>query len=148
VSDRFGGVPPSENREAAREFAGLALKYAVMINGGGAVALLAFVGAIWSTGPKPLVVIALTVAIAFFALGVFSAAWAAWTRYQIQNYRHLEAQAREQHHRSAERWAGDFRKLGEQSYRHWKSFLMASFVLFIVGVAAACGSLLLQFLTN
>lgn len=147
-SSKSGGVPRSEKREAARDFSRLALKYAVLINGGAAVALLAFVGAIGSAGLKPFAVIALTFAIASFALGVFTAAWAAWMGYLNLNYRHMVGLVREQQHRFSQGVARNFRGLGNRNYWRWRNCLVASFVQFIVGVTASCGSFLLQFLMN
>jgi hypothetical protein len=51
-----------------------ALKSAILINGGGAVALLAFIGNIWSRSIGAPVVQALTASIAAFSFGVLGAA--------------------------------------------------------------------------
>ena len=51
-----------------------ALKSAMLINGGAAAALLAFIGNIWAKGVAPDAVSSLTSSIAFFAFGVLVAA--------------------------------------------------------------------------
>lgn len=61
-----------------------ALKSAILINGGAAAGLLAFIGNIWSKGINPLAVEHLTDAILAFALGVLSAAVGTGTTYVTQ----------------------------------------------------------------
>ncbi len=61
-----------------------ALKSSMIINGGGAVALLAFTGKIWSTTTSPEVASDLTTSIFIFSLGVLCAAFASGTTYFSQ----------------------------------------------------------------
>ena len=61
-----------------------ALKSSMVINGGGAAALLAFTGKIWSTTTSPEVANSLTCSIFIFCLGVLCAATATGTTYLSQ----------------------------------------------------------------
>lgn len=61
-----------------------ALKSAILVNGGAAAGLLAFIGNIWSKGINPLAVEDLTHAILAFALGVLAAAFGTGTTYVTQ----------------------------------------------------------------
>lgn len=61
-----------------------ALKSAILVNGGAAAGLLAFIGNIWSKGINPLAVENLTHAILAFALGVLAAAIGTGTTYVTQ----------------------------------------------------------------
>lgn len=61
-----------------------ALKSAILINGGAAAGLLAFIGNIWSKGINPAAVEHLTNAILAFTLGVLSAAVGTGTTYVTQ----------------------------------------------------------------
>lgn len=59
--------------EKVFEIAQLSLKFLVLINGGAAVALLAFIGSVWSPYySAPLTIIFLTIGLGAFALGVLS----------------------------------------------------------------------------
>jgi hypothetical protein len=58
-----------------------ALKSAILINGGGAVALLAFLGHIWNSHPSYPIVSGLSCSLIVFAFGVLIAAMAAGTTY-------------------------------------------------------------------
>jgi CHASE3 domain sensor protein len=80
-------------REASRESfrsviqAGqAALKSAILINGGGAFALLAFLGHIWSTRPPGSMVALLPYSLLMFAFGVLFSAIASGTTYLSQSY--------------------------------------------------------------
>lgn len=55
-------------------FGNTALKSSILINGGAAVALLAFIGKIWTDKLEAAAISAVTMAIAFFSFGVLSAA--------------------------------------------------------------------------
>lgn len=66
-----------------------ALKSALLINGGAAAALLAFIGNIWAKGITAAAVVPLTNSIVFFAFGVLSAALGTGTTYVTQ-YCYLE----------------------------------------------------------
>lgn len=143
-STEAGEASPSKKWEAARETALLAMKYALFINGGAAVALLAFIGGIWSTRPEIYAVVALIVAIACFALGAFSAGWAAWVAYDVDQLEYLAM-------RIVEKGGASFRVRGEvygilanESYARWRYWLIASFVLFALGVVASCVSFFVQ----
>jgi hypothetical protein len=61
-----------------------ALKASMVINGGGAAALLAFTGKIWETSTSELVANSLTNSIFLFSLGVLCAAFATGTTYLSQ----------------------------------------------------------------
>jgi hypothetical protein len=61
-----------------------ALKSAILINGGAAVALLAFIGRIWETQPSRFVVSGLTSSLLAFVYGVLAAAAATGTTYLAQ----------------------------------------------------------------
>ncbi len=61
-----------------------ALKSAILVNGGAAAGLLAFIGNIWSKGIDPLAVGDLTCAILAFTLGVLAAALGTGTTYITQ----------------------------------------------------------------
>lgn len=61
-----------------------ALKASMVINGGGAAALLAFTGKIWETTTSTMVANSLTGSIHIFCLGVLSAALATGTTYLSQ----------------------------------------------------------------
>lgn len=61
-----------------------ALKSAILINGGAAVALLAFIGNIWAKGIVPEAVSSITSAIICFSAGVLAAAFATGTTYLTQ----------------------------------------------------------------
>jgi hypothetical protein len=61
-----------------------ALKSAILVNGGGAVALLAFIGNIWSKNTGAAAVQALTCSIALFSFGVLGAAVATSFTYLTQ----------------------------------------------------------------
>lgn len=73
--------------EIARAFVAysiLALKSIILINGGAAVALLAFMGNIWVKNTAPAVTSLLTKSIACFACGVLTGAFSAATTYLTQ----------------------------------------------------------------
>lgn len=61
-----------------------ALKASMIINGGGAVALLAFTGKIWATATSALVANSLTTSIFIFCVGVLLSAFATGTTYLSQ----------------------------------------------------------------
>jgi hypothetical protein len=65
-------------------FAQSSLKSALIINGGGAVALLAFIGNIWAKGIAPEAVAPITLSIAYFGFGVLAAALGSATTYVTQ----------------------------------------------------------------
>ena len=141
---KAGEISLNKKWEAARETALLALKYALFINGGAAVALLAFIGAIWSPRLGSYTVIALIVAVASFAPGVFSAAVAVWVAYKVDLSEFLATRTKEKegprshvreeaHHESANR-----------SYGWWQKCPIACFTLFLLGVIAFCVVLVLR----
>ena len=68
------------------------LKSAILINGGAAVALLAFIGNIWTKGITPTSVVPLTSSIAYFSFGVLSATIGTATSYFTQYYYGTEHQ--------------------------------------------------------
>lgn len=73
--------------EITRTFVGystLTLKSVILINGGAAVALLAFMGNVWDKSSELAVIYPLTKAIAFFAYGVLAGAFGAGTTYFTQ----------------------------------------------------------------
>ena len=139
-----GEVSPSKKWEAARETALLALKYALFINGGAAIALLAFIGAIWSTRPEDFAVIALILAIACFAFGAFCAGWSAWVAYDVDQLEHLATQFVEKGGPSLRVTGEAYRILSNESYARWRRWIVASFAMFALGVAASCGSFVFQ----
>jgi len=61
-----------------------ALKSAILINGGAAAALLAFIGNIWAKGIVPQAVSSITNAIIFFSSGVLASAFGTGTTYLTQ----------------------------------------------------------------
>lgn len=62
-----------------------ALKSAMLINGGGAVAMLAFVGSVWGKeGLNHDIIVLLATTIQYFAFGVLAAAFAFGTTYLTQ----------------------------------------------------------------
>ena len=61
-----------------------ALRSAILINGGAAVALLAFLGRIWETEPSQTVVVGLPTSLLGFVFGVLAAAVASGTTYLAQ----------------------------------------------------------------
>lgn len=63
-----------------------ALKSAMLINGGAAAAILAFIGNIWAKGTAQASVALLTKSIAFFAFGVLVAAFGTGTSYLTQYF--------------------------------------------------------------
>lgn len=65
-------------------FAHSALKSAILINGGAAVALLAFIGKIWGTTGAIHIANSITLSIAFFSFGVLASALASGTSYLTQ----------------------------------------------------------------
>lgn len=67
-------------------FAGAALKSAMLINGGAAVAMMAFIGNIWTQGVSALAVTSLTNSILYFSSGVLAAAVATMTSYFTQYF--------------------------------------------------------------
>ena len=71
-----------------------ALKSAILINGGAAVALLAFIGNIWAKGVRPDVADSLTNGIVLFASGVLAAAVGTGGSYFTQYYYHIEGPER------------------------------------------------------
>ncbi len=93
-----------------------ALKSALLINGGAAVALLAFIGNVWVKGTSQAAVNSLTSSIASFSFGVLLAAIASGTTYLTQ-YGH--------HHK----WG----KLAVAFHVITVALVLASYVLFALG---------------
>lgn len=79
-----------QQREIVESYAQSALKSAILINGGATIALLAFVGSIWSEDSGSGSTSYLAIAIVFFAFGVFFAAIAVpvtyWAHSKVHNY--------------------------------------------------------------
>lgn len=69
-------------------FAGSALKSAMLINGGAAVALMAFIGNIWTKVTAVAAVTSLTNSVFYFAFGVLAAALATMMSYFTQYFYH------------------------------------------------------------
>ena len=65
-----------------------ALKSATLINGGGAVALLAFIGHVWSSQLSRVMVTGLGFSLLLFVLGVLCASVASGTTYLSQGFYH------------------------------------------------------------
>ena len=61
-----------------------ALKSAILINGGAAVALLAFIGSVFKSSPNSVVITKLSCAMVYFVIGVLSGAVASGTAYISQ----------------------------------------------------------------
>lgn len=105
-----------------------ALKASMVINGGAAVALLAFTGKIWETSTTAVVVNSLTNSILLFCLGVLCAALATGTTYLTQSI-----------------YAKDKITLGN-AFNFFNIFVvLASYVLFGVGSFIAADSLGVHF---
>ncbi len=86
-----------EEFRAAMSFAQTALKISILINGGGAIAILAFLGNTWS---KNNVTADLTESLSFFAYGIIAAAVGSGVAYLTQcNY--LMAENKKQQKRAA-----------------------------------------------
>ena len=111
------------------ELGQLALKILVLINGGAAVALLAFIGNIWSSGIERCVAISLTSGIGAFALGVLSGAYAAYSAFSTISFGQSENHA-----------------LSSKSAKHTNIANKISLVLFFIGIAASITAILFHFL--
>ena len=68
------------------QFSGATLKSSIIINGGGAIALLAFIGKIWGTKEATALASSLTCPLTVFTFGVLSSAVAAGASYLGQSY--------------------------------------------------------------
>ena len=111
------------------ELGQLALKILVLINGGAAVALLAFIGGIWTSGIERCVAISLTVGIGAFALGVLSGAVAAYSAFSTAAFSQ-----------------SDNHTLGAQSALHTHCANKLSILLFLIGISATVVAILIHFL--
>lgn len=105
-----------------------ALKASMVINGGGAAALLAFTGKIWETTTSALVANSLTCSILIFCLGVLSAALATGTTYLSQYA-----------------YSGDWFKTGHSFNVLSISAILGSYALFGYGAFKAASSLSMHF---
>jgi hypothetical protein len=74
----------TESFKAVIQAGQTALKSAILINGGAAVALLAFIGSLWSSSPSIKVVESLSSSMQFFVFGVLSSAIATGIVYLAQ----------------------------------------------------------------
>lgn len=108
-----------------------ALKSAILINGGAAAAVLAFIGNIWSKGTAPAAVSHLTGSIVYFSFGVLTAALATATSYFTQ-YFYGEA----------------YQRTGIVFHTLTVASVVISYVLFSLGVMGAHAAFVLQFAPN
>ena len=111
------------------ELGQLALKMLVLINGGAAVALLAFIGGIWSSIIERCVAVFLTIGIGAFALGVLSGAIAAYSAFSTASFGYSGNDA-----------------LRSRSALRTRIANIISLVLFFVGIAASVIAILVHFL--
>ncbi|WP_139686259.1 hypothetical protein [Vibrio tasmaniensis] len=105
-----------------------ALKSGMVINGGAAVALLAFAGKIWETAISEVVANSLTSSIFIFCLGVLSAALATGTTYLSQLL-----------------FSNDRLKLGNYVNRFNIAVVLSSYGFFCFGAYKAASSLGMHF---
>lgn len=105
-----------------------ALKASMVINGGGAAALLAFTGKIWETTTSTMVANSLTGSILIFCFGVLSAALATGTTYLSQYA-----------------YSGDWLKTGHSFNVVSISAILGSYTLFGYGAYKAASSLSMHF---
>ncbi|SEI12452.1 hypothetical protein SAMN05660691_03959 [Rheinheimera pacifica] len=105
-----------------------ALKASMVINGGGAAALLAFTGKIWETTTSALVANSLTCSILLFCLGVLCAALATGTTYLSQCA-----------------YSGNWSKTGDYFNVVSISAILGSYTLFGYGAFRAASSLGVHF---
>ena len=105
-----------------------ALKSSMVVNGGAAVALLAFTGKIWETKISEAVAGSLTTSIFIFCLGVLSAALAAGTTYLSQLA-----------------FSSDWMKIGHSINCFNIVIVLSSYGLFGVGAYTAASSLGVHF---
>ena len=111
------------------ELGQLALKILVLINGGAAVALLAFIGGIWTSGIERCVAVSLTIGIGAFALGVLSSAIAAYSAFSTASFSQSDNHA-----------------LGAQSALRTHCANKLSLLLFFIGICASITAILIHFL--
>lgn len=97
-----------------------ALKSAILINGGGAFALLAFIGHIWNAHPSGGIVYGLSCSLLGFAVGVLAAAAASGTTYLAQFS-----------------WGGGWKKTGTLINIISILLVLASLILFTFGCYTA-----------
>ena len=128
-----------------------ALRSAMLINGGAAVAVLAFVGTAWGSGMPPEIFTQIAKALGSFAFGVLSAAFGAGTAYLVQRafVEGLDSgaeQGSQQHpdeQGDSEKGGAtrDWDKIGYQLNYLAVVFVIASFVLFGFGAYLAYNAL-------
>ena len=111
------------------ELGQLSLKILVLINGGAAVALLAFIGGIWTSGIESCVAISLTFGIGAFSLGVLSGAIAAYSAFSTSSFSQADNHA-----------------LGAQSAIRTNLANKISLSLFFIGIFASITAILVHFL--
>lgn len=107
------------------------LKSAILINGGAAVALLAFIGNIWNLDVSQGVVSHLTSAIVYFSFGVLAAAIGTALSYFTQYF-----------------YSEDYQRTGIVFHTLTVVIVVSSYVLFSLGIMGAYESFVLQFSTN
>ena len=108
-----------------------ALKSAILINGGAAVALLAFIGNIWSKEIAQAAVSHLTSAIAYFSFGVLAAAVGTASSYFTQYY-----------------YSENYQRTGIVFHTLTVAVVIGSYVLFSLGIIGSYESFVLQFAPN
>lgn len=108
-----------------------ALKSAILINGGAAAALLAFIGNIWSKGIIPASVVPLTSAIVYFSFGVLAAAVGTAASYVTQYC-----------------YGENFQRTGVVFHTFTVVFIVGSYILFSLGVFGAYESFIVQLSSN
>jgi len=108
-----------------------ALKSAILINGGAAAALLAFIGNIWSKGVTPTGVAPLTSAIAYFSFGVLAAAIGTASSYFAQYY-----------------YGESYQRTGVVFHTLTAVLVVGSYVLFGLGISGAYEAFVAQLSPN
>ncbi len=108
-----------------------ALKSAILINGGAAAALLAFIGNVWSKGVAEGAVAPLTAAITYFSFGVLAAALGTATSYFTQFY-----------------YGEKYHRTGVVFHTLTVVFVVGAYVLFSLGVLGAYDSFIAQLSPN
>lgn len=112
------------------ELGELALKIAIVINGGAAIALLAFIGSVWSPYYNaPLTIIFLSIGLGSFSLGVLSGATAATAAY-FSEFHHFHENI----------------KPGDRYYNVAVLIGLLSLLFFFVGICSSVTAILVHIL--